>query len=332
MPSWVKQSYSINIVEIFFVARIYKAKTNNHPNLENDLYRIGLFLATNLAIIVIASISLRLLGVESILADNGMDLDLKALLIFCAVFGFAGSLISLLLSKFMAKMSSRTQIIKEPQNAQERWLLTTVAELAKKANIGMPEVGIFPAQQSNAFATGWNRNNALVAVSAGLLERFSKDEAKAVLAHEIGHVANGDMITLALVQGVVNTFVMFAARVIGFFVDRVVLKNQRGLGLGYWITTIIAEICLGILASTIVMWFSRQREFRADKAGAQLAGRTAMIGALQKLQAETQAQVPSQMPDTMTAFGISSGWKRKRSRLFMTHPPLEERIEALKYG
>ena len=296
------------------------------------MYRIGLFLATNIAIIAIASISLRLLGVESILANNGMDLDLRALLIFCAVFGFAGSLVSLLLSKFIAKMSSRTQIIQQPQNAEQRWLLETVAELAQKTHIILFNVGIFPAQQSNAFATGWNRNKALVAVSAGLLERFSKDEVKAVLAHEIGHVANGDMITLALVQGVINTFVMFAARVIGFFVDRVVLKNRAGLGLGYWITTIIAEICIGILASTIVMWFSRQREFRADKAGAQLAGRTAMIGALQKLQAETQSQVPSEMPDTMTAFGISSGWKRKTSRLFMTHPPLEERIEALKYG
>lgn len=296
------------------------------------MFRIGLFLATNIAIIAIASISLRLLGVESILTNQGMDLDLRALLIFCAVFGFVGSLISLLLSKFMAKMSSRTEIIQQPQNAEQRWLLETVAELAKKADIGMPEVGIFPAQQSNAFATGWNRNNALVAVSAGLLQRFSREEVKAVLAHEIGHVANGDMITLALVQGVINTFVMFAARVIGFFVDRVVLKNRAGLGIGYWVTTIIAEICIGILASTIVMWFSRQREFRADKSGAQLAGRTAMIGALQKLQAEAQSGVPNQMPDTMTAFGISGGSKRKISRLFMTHPPLEERIEALKYG
>lgn len=296
------------------------------------MFRIGLFLATNIAIIAIASISLRLLGVESILTNQGMDLDLRALLIFCAVFGFVGSLISLLLSKFMAKMSSRTEIIQQPQNAEQRWLLETVAELAKKADIGMPEVGIFPAQQSNAFATGWNRNNALVAVSEGLLQRFSREEVKAVLAHEIGHVANGDMITLALVQGVINTFVMFAARVIGFFVDRVVLKNRAGLGIGYWVTTIIAEICIGILASTIVMWFSRQREFRADNSGAQLAGRTAMIGALQKLQAEAQSGVPNQMPDTMTAFGISGGSKRKISRLFMTHPPLEERIEALKYG
>ena len=296
------------------------------------MYRIGLFLLTNLAIIAVASISLRLLGVDSILANNGMDLDLSALLIFCAVFGFLGSFVSLLLSKFLAKRTSGTQIIGQPQTEEERWLVQTVAELAKKADIGMPEVGIFPAQQSNAFATGWNRNNALVAVSAGLLQRFSRDEVRAVLAHEIGHVANGDMITLSLVQGVVNTFVMFAARVIGFFVDRVVLKNNRGLGLGYWITTVVAEIALGILASTIVMWFSRQREFRADAAGAQLAGRTAMLGALEKLRAETQAQVANEMPETMTAFGISSGWKRKTSKLFMTHPPLEERIRALKYG
>ncbi len=296
------------------------------------MYRIGLFLLTNLAIIVVASISLRLLGVDSILANNGMDLDLSALLIFCAVFGFLGSFVSLLLSKFLAKRTSGTQIIGQPQTEEERWLVQTVAELAKKADIGMPEVGIFPAQQSNAFATGWNRNNALVAVSAGLLQRFSRDEVRAVLAHEIGHVANGDMITLSLVQGVVNTFVMFAARVIGFFVDRVVLKNNRGLGLGYWITTVVAEIALGILASTIVMWFSRQREFRADAAGAQLAGRTAMLGALEKLRAETQAQVANEMPETMTAFGISSGWKRKTSKLFMTHPPLEDRIRALKYG
>jgi len=294
--------------------------------------RIGLFLLTNLAIIVVASISLSLLGVNSILANNGVDLNLQSLLIFCAVFGFAGSFISLLLSKFMAKMSTGTKIIQHPESADERWLVETVAELAKKAGIGMPEVGIFPAQQSNAFATGWNRNNALVAVSAGLLQRFDREQARAVLAHEIGHVANGDMITLSLIQGVINTFVMFFARLIGFFVDRVILKNERGLGLGYWITTIVAEIFLGILASTIVMWFSRQREFRADAAGASLAGRGAMISALQKLQQETASHVENQMPDTLTAFGISSGWKQRPSRLFMTHPPLEERIEALRFG
>lgn len=296
------------------------------------MLRIGLFLLTNLAIIIVASISLRLLGVESILADNGMDLNLGSLLVFCAVFGFLGSFVSLLMSKFIAKRTSGTQIIETPANPQQRWLMETVAALAKKADIGMPEVGIFPAQESNAFATGWNRNNALVAVSSGLLERFSENEARAVLAHEIGHVANGDMITLSLVQGIVNTFVMFAARVVGFFVDRVVLKNQRGLGLGYWVATIVAEIILGILASMIVMWFSRYREFRADSAAAQLAGRTAMIAALEKLRAETQAQVPSQMPDTMTAFAISGGWKQSAAKLLRTHPPLEARIEALKYG
>jgi heat shock protein HtpX len=296
------------------------------------MYRIGLFLLTNIAIIVVASISLRLLGVESILANNGVDLDLGSLLAFCAVFGFAGASVSLLLSKFMAKRFTGIRLISQPQTEQERWLLQNITTLSKKAGIGMPEVGIFPAQQSNAFATGWNRNNALVGVSQGLLDRFTEDEARAVLAHEIGHVANGDMITLALIQGVVNTFVMFAARVIGFFVDRVVLKNNRGLGRGYWITTIVAEIILAIAASTIVMWFSRQREFRADAAGAQLAGRGAMVAALEKLRAETQSQVENQMPDTMTAFGISSGWKRKPSKLFMTHPPLEERIQALKNG
>lgn len=296
------------------------------------MFRIGLFLVTNLAIIVVASISLSLLGVSGILADNGVDLNLQSLLIFCAVFGFLGSFVSLLLSKFMAKRSTGTKIIQQPQSEDERWLLQTVSDLAGKAGIGMPQVGIFPAQQSNAFATGWNRNNALVAVSAGLLQRFDRDEARAVLAHEIGHVANGDMITLSLVQGVVNTFVMFFARIIGFFVDRVVLKNERGLGMGYWITTIVAEIFLGILASTVVMWFSRRREFRADAAGASLAGRSAMINALRKLQQETTAHVENQMPDTMTAFGISSGWKQRSSRLFMTHPPLEERIEALRFG
>jgi heat shock protein HtpX len=296
------------------------------------MYRIGLFLLTNIAIIVVASISLRLLGVESILADNGVDLDLGSLLAFCAVFGFAGAFVSLLLSKFMAKRFTGIRLISQPQTEQERWLLQNITTLSKKAGIGMPEVGIFPAQQSNAFATGWNKNNALVGVSQGLLDRFTEDEARAVLAHEIGHVANGDMITLALIQGVVNTFVMFAARVIGFFVDRVVLKNNRGLGLGYWITTIVAEIILAIAASTIVMWFSRQREFRADAAGAQLAGRGAMVAALEKLRTETQSQVENQMPNTMTAFGISSGWKRKPSKLFMTHPPLEERIQALKNG
>ncbi len=294
------------------------------------MFRIGLFLLTNLAVIIIASLVLSLLGVDSYLEQSGSGLNLQALLVFCAVFGFTGSLFSLLISKWMAKRSTGTQIIDTPRTPEERWLVETVADLAREAGIGMPEVGIFPAQQSNAFATGWNRNKALVAVSAGLLQRFNKDEIRAVLGHEIGHVANGDMITLALIQGVVNTFVMFFARIIGYVVDRVILKNERGHGIGFWITTIFAEMVLGILASMIVFWFSRQREFRADQAGAQLAGRESMISALQRLQMETQAHIPNQMPDTLTAFGISGGFKQSMMRAFMTHPPLETRIQALR--
>ncbi|NIB42908.1 protease HtpX [Pseudomaricurvus alkylphenolicus] len=293
------------------------------------MLRIGLFLLTNLAVIVVASITLNLLGVGSYLDQSGTGLNLTNLLIFCAVFGFSGSLISLFLSKFMAKRGTRTQIIETPSNASEQWLLETVAELSRDAGIKMPEVGIFPAQESNAFATGWNRNDALVAVSAGLLQRFSRDEVRAVLAHEIGHVANGDMVTLALVQGVVNTFVMFFARIIGHLVDRVLLKNEEGHGIGFYIATFVAEMILAVLASIIVMKFSRYREFRADQAGARLAGRSAMIGALQRLQMEVEAQVPSSMPDSIYAFGISGGFKQQMSKLFASHPPLAERIAAL---
>lgn len=214
------------------------------------MMRIFLFLATNLAVVLVASITLSLLGVESILAQNGVDLNLGSLLIFCAVFGMAGSLISLLISKWIAKRSTRTQIITQPANSNERWLLETVAELAQKAGIGMPEVGIFPSPQANAFATGWNKNSALVAVSEGLLRQMKPNEVRAVLAHEIGHVANGDMITLTLIQGVVNTFVMFFARIIGHTVDRAIFKTERGHGIGFYITTFIAEMILGILAST----------------------------------------------------------------------------------
>ncbi len=297
------------------------------------MLRIGLFLLTNLAVILLASITFRLLGLESYFDEQGyMGLNLVNLLIFCAIFGFMGSFVSLLISKPMAKMTTRTQVISQPRTEEERWLVHTVQELSRKAGIGMPEVGIFPAQQSNAFATGWNRNNALVAVSAGLMQRFSREEVRAVLAHEIGHVANGDMVTLSLIQGVVNTFVMFFARIIGTIVDRVVFKSESGHGMGYFITVIVAQIVLGILASTIVMYFSRWREYRADHAGAELAGRGAMIAALQKLLDETRAHVPNQMPDTLQAFGISGGWKEKASKLFMTHPPLEERIEALRRG
>lgn len=295
------------------------------------MLRIGLFLATNVAILALFALIFQVLGFEQFLASKGIQNDLTSLLIMCGFFGFAGSFISLLLSKTMAKMGTGTQIIAQPTNAREKWLVDTVAELARKANIGMPEVGIFPAQQSNAFATGWNKNKALVAVSSGLLERFSPDEAKAVLAHEIGHVANGDMVTLTLIQGVVNTFVMFFARIIGSFIDKAVFKNDRP-GIGYFAIVMVLQVVLGILASTIVLAFSRWREYRADAAGAHLASRSAMVGALQRLQAETQAHLPSEMPDTLTAFGISGGWKKHASKLFMTHPPLEERIEALRRG
>ena len=287
------------------------------------MMRILLFMATNLAVLLIASITLKLLGVDRFTGQN-----YTSLLVFCAVFGFAGSLVSLFLSKWMAKMSTGTQIISQPRTRHEQWLLQTVEELSRNAGIKMPEVGIFPAYESNAFATGWNRNDALVAVSQGLLERFSPDEVKAVLAHEIGHVANGDMVTLALIQGVVNTFVMFFARIFGNFVDKVILKNEEGNGIGFYIATFFAEMVLGILASVIVMWFSRRREFRADEAGARLAGTSAMIGALQRLRSEQG--VPVHMSETLTAFGINGGVKNGLKALFMTHPPLEDRIEALR--
>ncbi|MGA1370006.1 MAG: protease HtpX [Pseudomonadales bacterium] len=290
--------------------------------------RILLFLLTNLAIVLVASVTFRLLGFESILAANGVDLDLTALLVYCALIGFGGSFISLLLSKTMAKMGTRAQVIEQPRNSTERWLVDTVARQAQAAGIGMPEVAIFPAAEPNAFATGASRNKALVAVSTGLLENMTPDEVEAVLGHEIGHVANGDMITLTLIQGVVNTFVMFFARIIGWFVDRVLLKNDRGLGIGYMISTIVAELVLGILASAIVMWFSRRREFRADAAGAELAGRQKMIAALERL--KRAQELPSTLPTTMTAFGISSGAVSGLRALFRSHPTLDDRIAALR--
>ncbi len=289
--------------------------------------RVVLFLGTNLAIIVVASITLNLLGVGSFLDETGTNLNLQALLIFCFIFGMAGSGISLLLSKKIAKWTMKIQLIDKPRNSSEEWLVRTVERQAKEAGIGMPEVGIFEAQQANAFATGANRNKALVAVSSGMMNRFDRDEIEAVLGHEVGHVANGDMITLALIQGVVNTFVMFLARIIGFVVDRVVLKNERGLGIGYFLTTIVAEIVLAILASTIVFWFSRRREFVADRDGARLGSRQGMIRALQRLKAETQ--VPNQLPESMRAFGITGGKRSGLKALFMTHPPLDDRIAAL---
>jgi len=289
--------------------------------------RVLLFLATNLAIIVVASITMSLLGVGSFLDETGTGLDLQALLIFCFIFGMAGSFISLLLSKKIAKWTMKVNIIDKPRNSNEEWLMRIVEKQAREAGIGMPEVGIFQAQQANAFATGANRNKALVAVSSGMMQRFDKDEIEAVMGHEIGHVANGDMITLALIQGVVNTFVMFLARIVGFVVDRMVLKNEQGLGIGYFVTTIVAEIILAILASTIVFWFSRRREFVADRAGARLGSRQGMINALQRLKAETN--VPNQLPESMQAFGITGGKRSGIKALFMTHPPLDDRIAAL---
>ncbi len=288
--------------------------------------RIALFLATNLAIIVVLSISLRLLGVESILNQQGTGLDFNSLLIFSALFGFGGSFISLAISKWMAKKSTGAAVIQQASNPTEHWLLTTVAEQAKRAGIGMPEVAIYRSPEINAFATGASRNNALVAVSTGLLEQMTKDEAEAVLGHEISHVANGDMVTLSLIQGVVNTFVIFLSRVIGHIVDRTVFKVERGHGPAFWVTTIIAEIVLGILASIIVMWFSRYREFRADEGGASLAGTHKMIGALRRLQ---NNQRGSDLPDQLTAFGISGLRRSKLGELFLSHPPLEKRIHAL---
>ena len=289
--------------------------------------RVLLFLATNLAIIVVASITMSLLGVGSFLDETGTGLNLQALLIFCFIFGMAGSFISLLLSKKIAKWTMKVNIIDKPRNSNEEWLMRIVEKQAREAGIGMPEVGIFQAQQANAFATGANRNKALVAVSSGMMQRFNKDEIEAVMGHEIGHVANGDMITLALIQGVVNTFVMFLARIVGFVVDRMVLKNEQGLGIGYFVTTIIAEIILAILASTIVFWFSRRREFVADRAGARLGSRQGMINALQRLKAEMN--VPNQLPESMQAFGITGGKRGGIKALFMTHPPLDDRIAAL---
>ncbi|MFW5825545.1 MAG: protease HtpX [Marinobacter sp.] len=287
--------------------------------------RILLFLATNLAVIVVANITLRLLGFDSYLEQNGINYT--ALLVFAAVIGFSGAFISLFLSKFIAKRSTGARVIESPRTPAERWLVDTVAELSKKAGIGMPEVAIFPAAQPNAFATGWNRNDSLVAVSEGLLQNFTKDEIRAVLGHEIGHVANGDMVTLTLIQGVVNTFVIFAALVIGSVVDRAVFKSESGHGPGFFVVSIVAEIVLGILASTIVFWFSRRREFRADIAGAQLAGRGAMIAALARL--KQASDMPDQMPDSLQTFGINRGVRDGLASLFMTHPPLERRIEAL---
>ncbi len=288
--------------------------------------QIMLFLATNVAVLLVVSIVFKVLGLDGVLQQNGVDLDLTALLIMSAVIGVSGSLISLVISKWSAKRSMGVQVIEQPANPIERWLVDTVARQAQQAGIGMPEVGIFDTSQPNAFATGMSRNNALVAVSTGLLQRMSQDEVEAVLAHEISHVRNGDMVTMGLVQGVVNTFVIFLSRVVGHLVDRTVFKTERGHGPGFFITSMVAQLVLGVLASAIVMWFSRWREFRADAGAAELSGRTKMIAALRRLQAVHE---PRDLPDEFAAFGIAGGFGDGVKKLFLSHPPLEERIAAL---
>jgi heat shock protein HtpX len=289
--------------------------------------RVLLFLATNIAVIIVLSIVLHILGVDRILDESGVGLNMTNLLIFAAVFGFGGSFISLAMSKWMAKRLTGAAVITSPRSATELWLVDTVNKQAAMAGIGMPEVAVFDSPTPNAFATGMSKNNALVAVSNGLLRVMDKHAVEAVLGHEISHVANGDMITLTLIQGVVNTFVIFISRVVGHFVDRVILKNEEGHGMGFFLTTIAAQIVFGILASVIVLWFSRQREFRADAGGAQLAGRANMVAALEALQKGIQEP----LPDQISAFGISGKPSCHGLRLlFMSHPPLADRIAVLK--
>ena len=289
------------------------------------MQRIFLFLLTNIAIMVILSITLRILGVESLLAQNGSDLNLNALVIFSGIFGFGGAFISLAISKWMAKRMTGAIVIDSPSNNVEKWLLDTVKKQSKIVGIKMPEVAIFPSPQMNAFATGASKNKALVAVSQGLLDSMSQGEIEAVVGHEISHVANGDMVTLTLIQGVVNTFVIFFSRVIGHVVDRVILKNQRGHGIGYFVTTIFAQIVLSILASVIVMYFSRKREYVADTGGADLAGHQNMINALRRL----GQKEPEALPEQLAAFGIGEKPKTGWRELWSSHPPLEDRIKAL---
>ena len=290
--------------------------------------RIALFLITNLAILLVLSVVLRVLGVDRILDEQGTGLNMNALLVSSAVIGFGGAFISLAMSKWSAKRLTGARVIESPATSTEVWLVDTVRRQAQQAGIGMPEVAIYDAPDVNAFATGMTRNSALVAVSSGLLQAMSRDEAEAVLGHEVSHVANGDMVTLALIQGVVNTFVIFLSRVIGYLVDRLVFKTERGHGPAFIITSIVAQLVLGILASMIVMWFSRQREFRADAGSARLSGRDKMISALQRL----GVLHPQPLPDQMAAFGIAGELGHGIKRLFMTHPPLEERIAALRAG
>jgi len=286
--------------------------------------RLFLFLATNMAVMLLLSITMKLFGLDYYLASRGMQ-GMDGLLIFSALLGFGGAFVSLAISKWMAKRSMGVKILENPSTRQERWLVETIKYQAQKAGIGMPEVGVFNSPEPNAFATGMSRNNALIAVSTGLLQHMSQDEVEAVLGHEVSHVANGDMITMGLLQGILNTFVIFLSRIIGMFVDKVILKNNRGTGIGFYIVSFIAEIILGILASFIAAWFSRRREYRADEGGAELAGKHKMIAVLRALQRVSE---PQGLPEQVAAFGILGGTGGIRA-LMRTHPPLEERIKAL---
>lgn len=289
--------------------------------------RIALFLGTNIAVVLVLGVVLGLLGFSGVLDEQRLGIDFGALLVLAAVIGFGGSLISLALSKTLAKRMTGCRVIEQPRNDGERWLLDTVRRQAREAGIGMPEVAIYDAPEINAFATGARRNSALVAVSTGLLRGMSRGEAEAVLGHEVSHVANGDMVTLTLIQGVVNTFVVFLSHLVGHFIDRVVFRNERGHGPGFWIATLLAQVVLGILASIVVMAFSRWREYGADRGGARLSSTRQMIAALERLKGN---RVASSLPDEVEAFGISGGVGRGLKRLFLSHPPLEERIAALK--
>ena len=289
--------------------------------------RILLLIATNFAVIVVLGIAAQVFGLDKIMAQNGMTGQLTGLFIMSAVIGFVGSFISLAISKWMAKRSMGLKMIEQPANETEQWLVDVVTRQAEQAGIGMPEVGIFDTPEVNAFATGMRRNNALVAVSTGLLNAMSRDEAEAVMAHEVSHVANGDMVTMGLIQGVLNTFVIFLSRIVGILVDKVIFKSRSGFGPGYYIVSIFAQIVLGILASMIAGWYSRRREFRADAGGAELAGREKMASALERLKAQHE---PQELPGQMAAFGISGGMKAGIMKLLSTHPPLEDRIAALR--
>ncbi len=289
------------------------------------MLRIALFLGTNIAILVVLSLTMSLFGIDGVLQDNGVDLDLNSLLFISAIIGFTGSFISLLISKWIAKRSMGVELVKVSKNETERWLLNTLEEISQKSGIKTPEFGIFNSQQPNAFATGASKNNSLVALSTGLISHMNRDEIEAVIAHEVAHIKNGDMVTMTLIQGIINTFVIFFSRVIGHFADRVIFKVQRGHGPAYYITSIIAQILLSILASIIVMWFSRKREYAADLYASKLVGSNKMISALKTLSKKS----PQALPDQMAAFGISGRKDKSYKSLFSSHPSIESRIESI---